>query len=179
MADGQMDRWPVQPGFFFLLYCTHADCTSRHSFRSSLCPSSIWRNLPHQSGKSVYWDSTVPKLTYLHRYIHIPPPKPSSLPKIRWIYYPYVHNVLFDPSLLKYASFIPGLHELTHKGTLSASGLPFIPRSFRLPDDIEELRRHASQNPNATFLIKNKLHRGIRCMHYSSAPWCQPCNWIK
>ncbi len=62
----------------------------------------------------------------------------------------------------KHVSIIPGLAGMTYKETLSTSGFPFIPKSFSLPKGLKAMRQYLRIKPNATFLLKNKLHRGVR-----------------
>lgn len=56
----------------------------------------------------------------------------------------------------------PGSGYITNKVNLATSGLPFIPRAFRMPGEKEDLLKHAKLNSDLLFVQKSNNHRGIK-----------------
>ncbi|KAG0716147.1 Tubulin polyglutamylase TTLL7 [Chionoecetes opilio] len=56
----------------------------------------------------------------------------------------------------------PGSGFLTNKVNLAVSGLPHIPRAFRMPAEKSELLAYAKDNPKMMFVQKSNNHRGIK-----------------
>ncbi|KAK4326664.1 hypothetical protein Pmani_002823 [Petrolisthes manimaculis] len=56
----------------------------------------------------------------------------------------------------------PGSGFITNKVNLAISGLPYIPRAFRMPAEKSDLMDHAKNNPNLMFVQKSNNHRGIK-----------------
>ncbi|XP_042205513.1 probable tubulin polyglutamylase ttll-15 [Homarus americanus] len=56
----------------------------------------------------------------------------------------------------------PGSGFITNKVNLAVSGLPFIPRAFRMPAEKSNLLEYAKQNPDMMFVQKSNNHRGIK-----------------
>ena len=57
---------------------------------------------------------------------------------------------------------IPGLTYLTNKILLvTSSGLPEIPKAFRIPQQMSELQKYSETHPKTMFVHKNAQHRGI------------------
>ncbi|XP_071530280.1 probable tubulin polyglutamylase ttll-15 [Panulirus ornatus] len=56
----------------------------------------------------------------------------------------------------------PGSGFITNKVNLAVSGLPYIPKAFRMPAEKSELLTFAKQNPTAMFVQKSNNHRGIK-----------------
>lgn len=63
---------------------------------------------------------------------------------------------------------LPGAAAYASKSDLAqASGpLPFLPKSFALPEQAEAYKEYANSNPDIEWLIKGGMHRGVR--HVSS-----------
>ena len=57
---------------------------------------------------------------------------------------------------------LPGSGYVTNKVSLATSGLPSIPKAFRIPDDKKDLLKYAKENPDVMFVQKNQNHRGIK-----------------
>eukprot|EP00096_Caligus_rogercresseyi_P003836 TRINITY_DN1756_c0_g1_i1.p1 TRINITY_DN1756_c0_g1~~TRINITY_DN1756_c0_g1_i1.p1 ORF type:complete len:523 (+),score=115.63 TRINITY_DN1756_c0_g1_i1:109-1677(+) len=57
---------------------------------------------------------------------------------------------------------LPGSGYVTNKVNLATSGLPTIPKAFKIPNDTEALQEYARSNPESLFVQKNKNHRGIK-----------------
>ncbi|XP_069689786.1 probable tubulin polyglutamylase ttll-15 isoform X1 [Periplaneta americana] len=55
----------------------------------------------------------------------------------------------------------PGSGYITQKVDLATSGIPYIPRAFRIPADIEKLFQYVKVNADALFVQKSNDHRGI------------------
>lgn len=60
---------------------------------------------------------------------------------------------------------VPGIYFLTSKVELSMTDVDFIPKSFRIPEDMEELKNYSSKNPGYKFLIKGNTHRNIEMVN--------------
>ncbi|XP_063611162.1 probable tubulin polyglutamylase ttll-15 isoform X1 [Penaeus indicus] len=56
----------------------------------------------------------------------------------------------------------PGSGFITNKVNLATSGLPYIPRAFRMPDEKEDLLKHAKLHSDLLFVQKSNNHRGIK-----------------
>lgn len=56
----------------------------------------------------------------------------------------------------------PGSGFITNKVNLAVSGLPNIPRAFRMPAEKAELLAFAKKNPKMMFVQKSNNHRGIK-----------------
>ncbi|KAI8514932.1 Tubulin-tyrosine ligase [Branchiostoma belcheri] len=56
----------------------------------------------------------------------------------------------------------PGGGYVTNKMSLATSDIHFVPQAFRLPDEKDELLRHAESNPRKMWVQKNNNHRGIK-----------------
>ena len=50
---------------------------------------------------------------------------------------------------------------MSFKWALSMKGLPYMPRSFDR-ENLDQLREYRRLNPKAIFLVKSKLHQGMR-----------------
>lgn len=57
---------------------------------------------------------------------------------------------------------LPGSGFVTNKVNLATSKSPFIPKAFRIPNDVDKLRKYAEENPEIMFVQKNHNHRGIK-----------------
>ena len=57
---------------------------------------------------------------------------------------------------------IPGSGYVTNKVNLATSESPFIPKAFKIPDDVDKLKKYAKENPETMFVQKNSNHRGIK-----------------
>ncbi|XP_026480178.1 LOW QUALITY PROTEIN: tubulin polyglutamylase TTLL6-like [Ctenocephalides felis] len=55
----------------------------------------------------------------------------------------------------------PGCGYFTNKVDLSTTGVDFMPKSFRIPDDVDELKIYAKENPEYKFIVKGNMHRNI------------------
>lgn len=56
---------------------------------------------------------------------------------------------------------IPGTQAFSYKVNLSMTDVKFIPKSFRIPNDVKKLKDYAEKNPEHQFLLKGKMHRNI------------------
>lgn len=56
----------------------------------------------------------------------------------------------------------PGSGFITNKVNLAVSGLPHIPKAFRMPAEKAELLAYAKKNPKMMFVQKSNNHRGIK-----------------
>ena len=56
----------------------------------------------------------------------------------------------------------PGSGFITNKVSLAVSGLPHIPRAFRMPSEKAELLAYAKKNSKMMFVQKSNNHRGIK-----------------
>lgn len=56
----------------------------------------------------------------------------------------------------------PGSGFITNKVNLAVSGLPHIPRAFRMPAEKAQLLAYAKKNPEMMFVQKSNNHRGIK-----------------
>ncbi|XP_066283017.1 probable tubulin polyglutamylase ttll-15 [Branchiostoma lanceolatum] len=56
----------------------------------------------------------------------------------------------------------PGGGFVTNKMSLATSEIHFVPQAFRLPNEREDLLRHAGANPKKMWVQKNNNHRGIK-----------------
>ncbi|XP_078593588.1 putative tubulin polyglutamylase ttll-15 isoform X2 [Branchiostoma floridae x Branchiostoma japonicum] len=56
----------------------------------------------------------------------------------------------------------PGGGYVTNKMSLATSEIHFVPQAFRLPQEREDLLRHAKSNPKKMWVQKNNNHRGIK-----------------
>lgn len=63
---------------------------------------------------------------------------------------------------------LPGAAAFASKSDLAeASGpLPFLPKSFALPEQVDAYKEFADSNPDIEWLVKGGMHRGVR--HVSS-----------
>ncbi|XP_040571969.1 probable tubulin polyglutamylase ttll-15 [Lepeophtheirus salmonis] len=57
---------------------------------------------------------------------------------------------------------LPGSGYVTNKVNLATSGLPNIPKAFKIPNDTNQLLEYTKLNPETLFVQKNKNHRGIK-----------------
>ena len=76
-----------------------------------------------------------------------------------------------EPVMMKMKSYqkinkIPASGLVTSKVNLVISESPFIPKSFRIPNDADKLRRYAKEHPNTTYVQKNSKHRGIEIVKH-------------
>ncbi|KAK2706968.1 hypothetical protein QYM36_014858 [Artemia franciscana] len=55
----------------------------------------------------------------------------------------------------------PGSGYITNKVNLATSGLPYVPKAFKLPNQKGEFKDYAFKNPEKLFVIKSNNHRGI------------------
>lgn len=56
----------------------------------------------------------------------------------------------------------PGSGFISNKVNLAISGLPSVPKAFRMPAEKDQLLVHAKQNPDMMFVQKSNNHRGIK-----------------
>lgn len=63
---------------------------------------------------------------------------------------------------------IPGVGCLGSKVDLATANISFIPRSFRIPQQIEEMRQYSRENPKILFVQKHVQHRNIEIVNISS-----------
>lgn len=56
----------------------------------------------------------------------------------------------------------PGCGYITNKVDLSTSEGDYIPKSFKIPDDRDDLMRYTKDNPDKIFVQKSNAHRGIK-----------------
>jgi hypothetical protein len=59
---------------------------------------------------------------------------------------------------------LPGAAHFASKSNLAqaSSAIPFLPKSFRLPEQMEEYRNFTQENPDTNWLIKGGMHRGVK-----------------
>lgn len=59
---------------------------------------------------------------------------------------------------------LPGAAAFASKTELVSAShvLPFLPQSFRFPEHLEQFRNASSSNPEAEWLVKGGMHRGVR-----------------
>lgn len=82
----------------------------------------------------------------------------------------WAHNYPFNElkstmqSLKPYqrVNHFPGSGYISNKVSLAVSGLPYIPRAFRMPGEKDALLKFAKVNPNMMFVQKSNNHRGIK-----------------
>lgn len=55
----------------------------------------------------------------------------------------------------------PGCGHITNKVDLATTNLKYIPKSFKLPTDVDKLREYAKSNPDKLFVQKHNQHRHI------------------
>lgn len=56
----------------------------------------------------------------------------------------------------------PGSGYISNKVNLAISGLPHVPKAFRMPAEKDQLLTHAKKNPEMMFVQKSNNHRGIK-----------------
>lgn len=71
--------------------------------------------------------------------------------------YPKLHNLKPHQRV----NHFPGCGFLTNKVDLATTDLKCIPKAFRLPQDRDEFKKYADNNPNKMFVQKHNQHRFI------------------
>ncbi|XP_065176450.1 probable tubulin polyglutamylase ttll-15 [Sycon ciliatum] len=56
----------------------------------------------------------------------------------------------------------PGSGFITNKMSLSTSKIKYLPKAYKIPSDVDALKKSAKSNPKKMFVMKSNDHRGIK-----------------
>uniref|UniRef100_A0A0A9X8G8 Tubulin polyglutamylase TTLL6 n=1 Tax=Lygus hesperus TaxID=30085 RepID=A0A0A9X8G8_LYGHE len=73
----------------------------------------------------------------------------------------------------------PGTGFITNKMDLATSGLKFIPKAFKIPEQKNQLLNYVSDNPTKKFVQKSNDHRGIKIKSLKEIDLDKPGSFIQ